>query len=541
MKWKQQVAGLTKKRADTAFGGPMGDQRPDGLDGTNDGTTVTPGHITVAPFSPNQQSAAHRRNQSSVLIHQKSPLLLATPPQVTRALAYSHVFILPLNYLAGLLSWTTGDSWESFLLLGAFWLVVLYGDIVNRFAGPLVLVVSLMIGMYARRYNPLFTTAKKRSSKSGANRASGGTDSPEQRKTLDEILDTLQTFTNRCNVLLDPMLRLTEFLTTQTNTTVPTTRPALTTLFIRILLISPVWTALTLPPLRLLTTQRIVLVAGTLAISWHSSPARVTRAILWRSRAVRNLASLITGLNFAGPSVSSPPQSIGAKSTSIPQTASSTGLRFTFTIYENQRRWLGLGWTPSLMAYERQSWTDEQLHPATDVDHFVLPETDQEGMAWRWVDGEDWRVEGASDKAGKSSAGGDDNGWTYYDNKWHDALKADGWGRYTRRRKWVRAAELVDVSGGPTADAEASAAKDLAGGNANGAPAPRRRTWFGRRQTASDKGKAVDRSDAGSGSGLSAETTRSRDGPEEDVHTPIRFRQREWEREVGEGLAEGLG
>jgi hypothetical protein len=42
--------------------------------------------------------------------------------------------------------------------------------------------------------------------------------------------------------------------------------------------------------------------------------------------------------------------------------------------------------------------------------------------------------------------GGDGEGWWYYDNKWRDGRRGvDGWGKYTRRRKWVRRAELVEV------------------------------------------------------------------------------------------------
>ncbi|KAI7635748.1 hypothetical protein KC343_g1634, partial [Hortaea werneckii] len=42
--------------------------------------------------------------------------------------------------------------------------------------------------------------------------------------------------------------------------------------------------------------------------------------------------------------------------------------------------------------------------------------------------------------------GGDESGWVYFDNKWLDGRKTDGWGRYTRRRKWMRDAELVEIS-----------------------------------------------------------------------------------------------
>ena len=66
------------------------------------------------------------------------------------------------------------------------------------------------------------------------------------------------------------------------------------------------------------------------------------------------------------------------------------------------------------------------------------------------MEGSKWRVEGAAVENEKSAkrvgggGGGDESGWTYYDNKWQDGRKVDGWGRYTRRRKWVRDAELVE-------------------------------------------------------------------------------------------------
>jgi hypothetical protein len=202
------------------------DYPPPGQGSDNDGRggDLNP---TVAAFAPTSNGESHNRSRASVLIHQKSPLLLATPPQVTRALAYSHSFILPLSHFAGLLSWTTGDPWESFLLVASFWFVVLYGNTVLRYAGPLVLVAMLTFGMYTRRYSPLSSTiltGEKKTHKRGSS------DDVKQRKSLDEILDTLQTFTARCNILLDPLLRLTDFLSTQTTATAATTRPALTTL-----------------------------------------------------------------------------------------------------------------------------------------------------------------------------------------------------------------------------------------------------------------------------------------------------------------------
>ncbi|KGM92636.1 uncharacterized protein PADG_11088 [Paracoccidioides brasiliensis Pb18] len=104
---------------------------------------------TVAAFAPTTISGLSlaSRQRSTIVVHRKSPLLVATPPPVTRALAYSHPFLLPLNRLAGLLSWTTGDPWESFLLVACFCATVLYGDVILLWAGPLLVVLGLILAM----------------------------------------------------------------------------------------------------------------------------------------------------------------------------------------------------------------------------------------------------------------------------------------------------------------------------------------------------------------------------------------------------------
>ncbi|KAI0553236.1 integral peroxisomal membrane peroxin-domain-containing protein [Xylaria curta] len=453
---------------------------------------------TYASFSPatlsSTAAAAAAKRTSTILVHQKSPLLLATPPQVTRALAYSHPFLLPLNKLVGLLSWTTGDPWESFLLLAAFWAIVQYGDNVLRFAGPIVAVLGIIAGMYARRYSPLSSSgwaehpslANSKDKKKGKNTAGGSgnqTGSGHQRstseatstrhqKTLDEIVDTLKIFTSRCNILLEPLREMTDFLSTQRTATSATTRPALTTLFVRIMAITPIWIALTLPPLRIITTKRVVLVFGTLLLSWHSKVCRVTRTLLWRSATIRKLAQWVTGLEFERPvkqegqkenmngqavnGITQPKKAHeAAKISSSALTEAlkrsrlgkDSGVRFTFILYENQRRWLGLGWTNSLFAYERAAWTDEQNNPVPAKDEFELPEVEDGRAKWRWVESSKWRVDGVPDIDEVDYDGEPGRmGWIFYDNKWQNGRRGnDGWGRWTRRRKWYRDAELVEV------------------------------------------------------------------------------------------------
>ncbi|KOS47516.1 hypothetical protein ACN38_g1485 [Penicillium nordicum] len=408
---------------------------------------------TVAAFSPSTitGSALTSRQRSSVIVHRKSPLLVATPPAITRALAYSHPFLLPLNKFAGLLTWTSGDPWQSFLLVATFWTIVLYSDAVILWAGPILVVVALILGMYGRRYSPLSSTT----STGEKHKTKVAPDSSlRHQKSLDEIVETLRIFTTRCNILLEPLLDLTDFLSTQRTPTSATTKPALTALFIRILLVTPVWIGLTLPPFYILTTRRVVMAVGTIILTYHSRPARVSRVILWRSRAVRRLCAAATGLSVADTPSSpqkAPAQARGEKqglNISTRRRGNNAGVRFTFVVYENQRRWLGIGWTYSLFPAERDAWTDEHMNAVNRKDSFELPDVQTGDAKWRWVEGSEWRIEGADNFNGKSdSKGTTGEGWIYYDNKWNDGRRGqDGWDRYTRRRKWYRDAELADVS-----------------------------------------------------------------------------------------------
>ncbi|KAF2843162.1 Pex24p-domain-containing protein [Patellaria atrata CBS 101060] len=515
---------------------------------------------TVAAFSPSTLShfPSVNKQRSTILVHQKSPLLVATPPQVTRALAYSHPFISPLNKFVGLLSWTTGDPWESFLLVASFWFITLYGDVVMRYAGPLVVVSGLILGMYTRRYSPLSSTGwtgEKGQGQKGHKRgdSEAGT---RHHKSLDEIIDTLKLFTSRCNILLDPFLRFTDFLSTQSTATSATTRPALTTLFIRILFVTPIWIVLTLPPLYIITSKRVILTVGTLILSWHSRPARVSRIIMWRSKTVRKVCATITGLDIAGldedivenrPPL--PPRKKNANEVAASLAAkrrpTSPGIRFTFTLYENQRRWLGIGWTSSMLAYERASWTDEHLNAVPDKDHFELPEVEGGHARWRWIQGSEWRIEGTEGEAGSGDGDKADTsgaGWIYYDNKWRDGKRGqDGWGRYTRRRKWYRAAELVEVTpsteitpsatprpkeagDGGLSEAETVPAEEAANDyvpsikdDDNSSNKARKRRWFRRNSQAASQKSGM--------TGESGGSIESRRSDEDDIVSPPSFQQ----------------
>jgi Integral peroxisomal membrane peroxin len=597
--------------------------------------TYDPNPVTTAAFSPTSTSgwSATSKQRSTIIVHKKSPLLVATPPQITRALAHSHPFLLPLNKLAGLITWTTDDPWESYLLVAGFWAITLYGDYIVRFASPVILVTLLIVGMYSRRYSPLSSTSRtgeKHNAKSHKREPSEASSSPHH-KSLDEIVDTLQQFTSRCNILLEPFLSLTDFLSTQRTPTSATTRPALTTLFIRILLVTPLWVTFTLPPFYILTTRRVILFIGTTILSWHSRPARVTRTILWRSVFIRRLSSFITGLSFPSPHAQSSSSATDAPNSqshlatlkATNKKPTSSGVRFTFILYENQRRWIGLGWTTSLFAYERGPWTDENLNPAPSKDEFDLPDVDGGAAKWRWLDGSDWHIErGDAKKHARNASTGsrtgptgstqnddgnsDGGGWIYYDNRWEDGRREDGWGRYTRRRKWYRDAELVEVTPsmepspiGTPRDApldkkdfeapreseksegeeekirrardyarnltptltsstpaiavpdtsKANTDLDVPGNSVSSALSPtsastsakKKSAWFGRNRDTGARERSDSKSSSSKNTGITQSSTRSRDGPDEDVLDKWRDDARHRGYSVQEDVVMGLG
>ncbi|KAL7340843.1 Peroxin/Dysferlin domain-containing protein [Rhodotorula toruloides] len=82
-------------------------------------------------------------------------------------------------------------------------------------------------------------------------------------------------------------------------------------------------------------------------------------------------------------------------------------IQVQFTVFENQRWWVGLDWTHALLPGERASWTDPDNNPANPPSSFVLPAPSvayipsptksdpnsrlKKTTEWRWLDPE-WHV-----------------------------------------------------------------------------------------------------------------------------------------------------
>lgn len=363
---------------------------------------------TYASFAPSSSSPPQNT----------SPLLSSTPPTITKALSQAYPLILATDRVFSLLTWTSDDSWKSFLLVVTWVAIVLYYEVLIKYFGHLLIVGGIAGYVYFNQ-----SVEKER------------IDHP----TLDSIVHTLTNATTRVNLFFSPITLLS--LTPH-----DVTRLLFTTLFM-----SPVYMIIAF---FLISPKTIILLFGLIILTYHSVYARVTRAVLWRSRTIRLFGFYLTGLDFSGSRIRSHETHLGKRNTSMGvQSKDGKPVRFVYVLYENQRRWLGIGWTANLLAYERAPWTDEFLNESTSPDSFKLPVDDNFGVKWKWVD-KTWKLDLTNDGAlvvtgSKSKLTPDPSntdGWVFYDNTWKKPSTEDTFLKYTRRRRWVRTAELVNTS-----------------------------------------------------------------------------------------------
>lgn len=344
------------------------------------------------------------------------PLLALTPPAVAKTLTRAYPYILATDRLLGILTWTCDDTWLPILVVLAYNATVLYYAVIVTYTGHLVAVALVAWAMHALALLARAQTAKP---------------------TLDDAVAAL----TRASVKADMLV-------------LPFTRLRLTAEDLRRLL----FTTIFLTPLYILgtfffaTPLLLLCAAGLFVLTYHLRAARVLRRIAWLLRLVRLVCFFLTGLHF-GATPSLHRDALQLLRLAMAKVATSDGskpVRFTYVLYENQRRWLGVGWTANLLGYERTPWTDEFLNELVATGEFVLPEADGLDMAWRWID-KSWRLDLTNDGALQlprarlrtTADPGSEDGWVFFDNTWKKPLAEDSFSKYTRRRRWIRTAELV--------------------------------------------------------------------------------------------------
>lgn len=163
--------------------------------------------------------------------------------------------------------------------------------------------------------------------------------------------------------------------------------PSLTLLRIAAFLYLPYLVLTYVVPLRI-----CIATSGTLFLIHRARWARDARAALARSAHLRwafyHLYALVSGTPLPAPPPSPPPEYVSrpvsgateytnARSnpdSDVPSAPPpSAPLRFLFTVYENQRWWVGLDWTAALLPGERPSWCSASHVPLPPPSTFSLP------------------------------------------------------------------------------------------------------------------------------------------------------------------------
>ncbi|KAG5520262.1 hypothetical protein PMAC_001341 [Pneumocystis sp. 'macacae'] len=346
----------------------------------------------------------------------KVNLFSSTPPSVTRVIILLRPLFEWANWLLSLLTWSSNDSWNSFLLVACWWIFVFNLETLVIF-GPWV-VISIMAFLFVKKRRELKLEHNK----------------TYVQNDLDIVINQAELFRERLSILMTPINEIVTFLNWSS--------PQLSvTILIRLFFISPFWIIILH---FFISPRQMIFFIVTMIFIWHAPWVKVMRIILWRSRLVRAIAGYIVGINFM-PRESKIMQGLSKRKTQNETGVSDKSVKYAFVLWENQRKWIGFGWTCSMFPHERAPCTNPGafLLPKDKIAIRIDPETGRQEKYrtyWEWID-ESWSIEHTPNDSGDK----DSDGWIYTDNLWKKESLKDDFRKYTRRRKWVRNAELFEV------------------------------------------------------------------------------------------------
>ena len=384
-----------------------------------------------------------------------SQLMEHTPSAISLPLVKLYPYPIIINHVLGILTWSNENIWYSVLMVLIYIITVSQISFITEFFSYIIIVL-LLIG-YAKLNQFIERTIY-------------------EQPTTEAIVETMNQVSYKFDLLLYPLANLDI--------------DNIESLLLLMVLTSPlviIINLLILPP------KRCLLILGVFLLTYHSPVAKVTRRLFWKFKTVRKIIYYVTGLNLGGIDVANniynhngnsdsllanvqrqvnkklsltknSPLDSGNKENKLNIYSTSNKsdykgdhdkpIKFTYMLYENQRHWIGIGWKSTMLNYERTPWTDEFLNEAPSPDKFQLPPMDiVSGMKWRWLD-KTWRLDLTNDGAidignSKLKTTADptpDQGYLYYDNSWKKPSTEESFTKYTRRRRWIRTAELIQIN-----------------------------------------------------------------------------------------------
>jgi hypothetical protein len=288
-------------------------------------------------------------------------LVLSTPAPVLLVLAHGAPIVRGALFLAQLLTWTHPNPFAPWSLVSAWTAIVLGASAATVWTLPVLGLLVFCIGW-------LSTRTWRNRQKSSATLAAP-TLSPIEFDLL--LADT---------AILAAHLRDLSIYTAPLVDLITWKDPAMSVAAMSFLLTSyPAYLILTyFAPLRY-----IVLAFGLVFLTWLAPWSIALRRLLWRSAIVRVVVRTVVGILKGGKGLRrewsrgrygvsvirrvafSDAQTGKSRSEKgiFSETEDATGadegannVVFVFTIYENQRWWVGLDWTQALLPNERPSW-----------------------------------------------------------------------------------------------------------------------------------------------------------------------------------------
>ncbi|QWU88791.1 hypothetical protein CA3LBN_003099 [Candidozyma haemuli] len=384
--------------------------------------------VVYAVFEPSEAKLLTTTSQTQLLV--ENPILAS-------ALSNIFPYLLLMDNLLEIFTWTNGDPYQNFLFITGYSVLVLYWHTLRFVALPLLIAASFSSIVWR-------TSTIMRDSKYG------------EKPTIDEVLQTLHNITVRFDLFFRPA-RHVRF-----------TRKNYLKFVISAILVTPAHAAVART---FLSPTVLTWLIGVFFLTYHSPWAYTIRHLLWRSLYIRLLAYYMTGLDIKistdegkekvhggisrvhSPSAtdvededSSAPIITDNDFTIVKKViASPKQLRQTvrFDILENERRWFGFGWSKLLLPNERASYCYEQsMRPSPDPqdDDFEFPvcEHDLYKYTWQWMD-ERWELDLEFNKSRYKT------GWVYYDSNWGNPGYRDQSSKYTRTRNATADKEFKDI------------------------------------------------------------------------------------------------
>jgi len=286
----------------------------------------------------------------------------AVPPPLNSLILRSASHVAWLRWAVDVVGWKRGHRVHSWLLLAAWWACCIFGPFAIKYALPAFLILPLALRV-----------------------------APKKPRTASEL-----TAEGTFQQAVSNLLVIQQGIQPPVDIHLPSL-PPLVALRVLGIVIPPYWIMS-----RILGARAILAILGSVVLCSHADWAHKISKLLWGSAWFRAGVAYIWSKMTGQPQLFSP---LSIQAISRVSATSTTELRLLFTIFENQRWWMGLDWTAALLPAERPSWATANLQPVSPPTSFTLPEPTtsyiphpekpkfriQRKATWRWED-MDWKV-----------------------------------------------------------------------------------------------------------------------------------------------------